>query len=213
MGLLEAVGGAVVGAASVLLFGKVQIDPPALLALGWSPPGLNTTALEALAAARLAGELSAEDFSAQKAVLLGVWSQDRPGGNASVETSAGTDGAAYTWEELSKHASAGDCWVAVHDEVYDLSCFFAGEPCYTHPGNEIVLPLCGGDATEAFDGAGHRKGIADRKGIGHVVLGSLPPSPSAGSCSPPFRKRHATNAHRILQEGWCVCAPFSEQLR
>ena len=68
-----------------------------------------------------------------------------------------------TGEEVGKHSTAEDCWVVVHNEVYDFSCFFAAEPCYTHPGgNDPILKYAGKDGTEGFIDAGHKPGIAQR---------------------------------------------------
>eukprot|EP01048_Picozoa_sp_COSAG05_P014411 COSAG05_NODE_1632_length_4371_cov_247.693820_2_plen_282_part_00 len=112
------------------------------------------TALFALAEAKQKGQLSEEEFSTQKAALLRVDGKIQDA-NSTAETASAT--AAYTWDELANHASAADCWVAVHGQVYDFTCFFLEkDPCYVHPGNEILLPLCGRDGTEAFDAAGHR---------------------------------------------------------
>ena len=58
-------------------------------------------------------------------------------GGASVELS---------WDEISRHCSADDCWVVIDSVVYDMTPFLA-----THPGGKL-LPLrwAGKDATEEY---------------------------------------------------------------
>eukprot|EP00976_Prorocentrum_cordatum_P076354 1182274-Prorocentrum_minimum.AAC.4 len=51
-----------------------------------------------------------------------------------------------TREKLSKHSHEGDCWIAVHGKVYNVTSFL-GE----HPGGaQLILEHAGKDATEAF---------------------------------------------------------------
>ena len=66
-------------------------------------------------------------------------------GGASVELS---------WDEISRHCSADDCWVVIDSVVYDMTPFLA-----THPGGKL-LPLrwAGKDATEEWNAIhGHKK--------------------------------------------------------
>ena len=42
MRLLDSVAGAVIGAAAVYYGAKVELDASALIAAGWSPPGLDS---------------------------------------------------------------------------------------------------------------------------------------------------------------------------
>ncbi|GAA5813212.1 hypothetical protein MFLAVUS_006686 [Mucor flavus] len=53
----------------------------------------------------------------------------------------------YTIEEVTKHQQADDCWIIVHDKIYDISPFLN-----EHPGGKKVLLKAGGtDATRQFD--------------------------------------------------------------
>ena len=67
--------------------------------------------------------------------------------------------------ELSKHNTKDDLWVAIHGNVYDLSEF-----AHEHPaGFQSIFDLAGTDGTEAFD-AVHNLGMLDdfeqdKKGI------------------------------------------------
>ncbi|AEJ61005.1 cytochrome b5 [Spirochaeta thermophila DSM 6578] len=52
----------------------------------------------------------------------------------------------YTMEEVARRAEAGECWMVIHDKVYDLTEFVA-----RHPGGKAILEGCGKDATELFE--------------------------------------------------------------
>ncbi len=63
--------------------------------------------------------------------------EDRPGAAGARTISA---------EELARHGSAGDCWLAVEGGVYDVSPYVS-----SHPAPERVLAdWCGKEATQAF---------------------------------------------------------------
>jgi len=52
-----------------------------------------------------------------------------------------------TWDELEKHNTAKDCWIAVRGKVYDVTSWVS-----RHPGGEDTLVLNGGrDATQIFE--------------------------------------------------------------
>ena len=48
--------------------------------------------------------------------------------------------------EVARHASAEDCWMAIHNQVYDLSAYLPDHP--SRP--DIILPWCGKEATNAY---------------------------------------------------------------
>jgi len=108
--------------------------------VGWSG-----AALLSLAEAKQKGQLSAEAFAEKKAALLQPQAPSLGNATAAVggaDVQGGDSGdqvAAYTWEQLAKHASASDCWVAVHGEVYDFTCFFAKEPVSHRIGAPLLV--------------------------------------------------------------------------
>ena len=59
-------------------------------------------------------------------------------------------------EELKKHNSAGDCWLAIEGKVYDVTSFIT-----SHPGGIAITLGCGKDATTLFrlrpNGTSHSK--------------------------------------------------------
>ena len=48
-------------------------------------------------------------------------------------------------EELAKHNSRDDCWIAIDGKVYDITSFI-----YQHPGGDAILKGCGKDATQLY---------------------------------------------------------------
>jgi len=52
-----------------------------------------------------------------------------------------------TWEELSKHNTEKDCWIAIRGKIYDVTSWLN-----KHPGGKDNLLLNGGrDATQLFE--------------------------------------------------------------
>jgi len=49
--------------------------------------------------------------------------------------------------EVYKHNMEKDCWVIIHDKVYDLTDFLKDHP----GGKQAILLFAGKDATEEFD--------------------------------------------------------------
>lgn len=52
-----------------------------------------------------------------------------------------------TYAEVQNHSSKDDCWVIIHDKVYDVTSFMAEHP----GGSGVILKYAGKDATKAFD--------------------------------------------------------------
>ena len=61
-----------------------------------------------------------------------------------------------TMNELEKHNSEEDCWIAINGKVYDLTDFAEEHPA----GPESIIQLAGQDGTEAFE-AVHSEGILE----------------------------------------------------
>ena len=53
--------------------------------------------------------------------------------------------------ELKENNNSKSCWLAIHNEVYDITKFLEDHP----GGEEVLLEQAGGFATEAFDDVGH----------------------------------------------------------
>lgn len=54
----------------------------------------------------------------------------------------------YTLEEISKHSSREDCWMAVEGKVYDVTKYIASG---MHKGKDAILMGCGKDATSIYN--------------------------------------------------------------
>ena len=81
--------------------------------------------------------------------------------------------------ELKQHSIASTLWLAVHGRVYDVTEFL-----HDHPGGQqALLQAAGGDATAAFDRAGHHPNYLKRFGPGLAYL----PSPSQTSRTPSLK--------------------------
>lgn len=52
--------------------------------------------------------------------------------------------------ELRRHARASDCWIVVRGAVYDVSTYLPRHPA----GEDLIIPWCGRDATQAFTDLG-----------------------------------------------------------
>lgn len=71
------------------------------------------------------------------------------------QASTTTPAAALTATEVARHTTENDCWVIVNNGIYDVTQYVP-----QHPGGKgKIVPLCGTDATSAFEGqhAGDRK--------------------------------------------------------
>lgn len=55
------------------------------------------------------------------------------------------------FEELKEHKDSKSLWMAIHDQVYDVTKFIEEHP----GGEEVLLEQGGGYATEAFEDVGH----------------------------------------------------------
>merc|ERR1712227_346500 len=60
-------------------------------------------------------------------------------------------GNVYSRKEVSAHCTEQDCWLIIHNQVYDVTSFLEEHP----GGKEVLLALAGSDATNAFEDVGH----------------------------------------------------------
>ncbi|KAM3172515.1 hypothetical protein ACTXT7_014356 [Hymenolepis weldensis] len=73
----------------------------------------------------------------------------------------------FTLEEVRKHKSENDCWIIIHDKVYDVSKFLN-----EHPGGDfVILENGGGYATEPFEDVCHSE--AARKQMENYCIGII----------------------------------------
>ncbi len=53
----------------------------------------------------------------------------------------------FSADEVSKHNSANDCWLVIHNKVYDVTKFISSHP----GGKKVIINLAGKDATNEFE--------------------------------------------------------------
>ncbi len=53
----------------------------------------------------------------------------------------------YALKDVASHNTAGDCWMAIHGKVYDVSTYLPNHP--SRP--EVIERWCGREASEAYD--------------------------------------------------------------
>ncbi|CEN62968.1 Putative FMN-dependent dehydrogenase [Aspergillus calidoustus] len=74
----------------------------------------------------------------------------------------------YRLSEIQAHRREGDCWIAIHGAVYDITTFLPAHP----GGKAILLKHAGSDATAAFD-AVHPIELLDEYLSAEQCLGKL----------------------------------------
>ncbi|XP_078439957.1 cytochrome b5 [Wolffia australiana] len=84
-----------------------------------------------------------------------------------------TDSKVHTFEEVSKHKDAKDCWLIIDGKVYDVTPFMDDHP----GGDEVLLAATGKDATNDFEDVGHSDAARDEMQkffIGHIDSSTVP---------------------------------------
>ncbi|KAF9136238.1 hypothetical protein BGW39_003683 [Mortierella sp. 14UC] len=79
--------------------------------------------------------------------------------------------------QVAAHSSENDCWVIIHDKVYDVTNFLNDHP----GGKKILLKNAGMDATKQFD-AFHNAGVLEKYGA--LCIGVIGEAPKVGGAAP-----------------------------
>eukprot|EP01110_Echinostelium_bisporum_P012352 TRINITY_DN687_c0_g1_i1.p1 TRINITY_DN687_c0_g1~~TRINITY_DN687_c0_g1_i1.p1 ORF type:complete len:184 (-),score=25.70 TRINITY_DN687_c0_g1_i1:41-592(-) len=56
----------------------------------------------------------------------------------------------FSLNEVSKHNTEDDCWIVIHNKVYNITQWID-----RHPGGDVILTKAGGDSTELFEEFSH----------------------------------------------------------
>lgn len=67
------------------------------------------------------------------------------------QSTMGEERKVFTLADVSKHNSAKDCWLVIHNKVYDVTKFLEDHP----GGDEVLISSTGKDASNDFDDIGH----------------------------------------------------------
>ncbi|CAH1109450.1 unnamed protein product [Psylliodes chrysocephalus] len=74
----------------------------------------------------------------------------------------------YSLAEVKKHNDNKSTWIAIHNEVYDVTAFLNEHP----GGEEVLLEQAGREASEAFEDVGHSsdaRELMNKYKIGEIV--------------------------------------------
>lgn len=86
--------------------------------------------------------------------LLVAEGQQTDGGNNEFGAGIGNGSDGISFSEVSQHSTPDDCWVVMHNGVYDMTAY-----ANRHPGGaRVVTNHCGTDATAAY-GRFHSQGL------------------------------------------------------
>ncbi|KAI8967865.1 acyl-CoA dehydrogenase/oxidase [Mycotypha africana] len=79
----------------------------------------------------------------------------------------------YTILDVAKHQQANDCWIILHDKIYDISQFLDDHP----GGKKVLLKAAGTDASKQFD-AFHSPAVLSKIAAKYLI-GEVGPSESS----------------------------------
>lgn len=104
----------------------------------------------------------------------------------------------FTMEEVAKHNKDGDAWIAVDNNVYDISKFLRSE---LHPGGNVIMTQAGKDATDIFH-AYHPQYVIKRM-LPKYKLGTVANPPPVPEILQDFRAlRKATEDAGLYDVTW-----------
>ena len=73
----------------------------------------------------------------------------------------------YSRESVVPHNKRDDCWVIINNKIINLTSVISYHP----GGDQPILSVCGRDATEDFEDAGHPKSAYTK--LDHLVVATL----------------------------------------
>lgn len=80
----------------------------------------------------------------------------------------------FTADEVAHHNRADDCWIIIHNKVYDVTNFLSEHP----GGRKVLLNVAGKDASSQFDNF-HKPDVLER--YKHLCIGVIGVAPKAAS--------------------------------
>ncbi|KAI5650623.1 hypothetical protein M9H77_36628 [Catharanthus roseus] len=82
----------------------------------------------------------------------------------------GGENKVYSYDEISLHSTAKDCWIVINAKIYDVTNFFDDHP----GGADVLLEAAGKDASEEFEAVGH--GSSARLMLDEYYVAEVDPS-------------------------------------
>ncbi len=79
--------------------------------------------------------------------------------NEAITNQIADTGISLTTDLVSKHNTRNDCWIIINSKAYAVSNYLTAHP----GGSSVIIPYCGGDATQAFatkNGRGNHSSFA-----------------------------------------------------
>lgn len=111
----------------------------------------------------------------------------------------------FSEEEVAQHNNKDNCWVVLHDKVYDLTTFLPD-----HPGGPMsILTFAGKDATTEFDMI-HPPGVIEKYAPNALIgdfAGKAAPPPSGGLAQP-LLGRAARWVPREHEPTWLIATGY-----
>ena len=99
----------------------------------------------------------------------------------------------YTAAQVEKHSTPEDCWLIVHEKVYDVTSFVP-----RHPGGNMIWVKAGGDCTQLFDSYHplRTQMVLDKYYIGELRREAGPGLPAVRRGRVLHQRRRADHGHR-----------------
>ena len=63
----------------------------------------------------------------------------------------------FSLSEVAKHDQRLDYWMAIHEQIYDLTTYLPQHPTALR----VILPSCGTEASQAYDTKNRSRGHTD----------------------------------------------------
>lgn len=99
--------------------------------------------------------------------------------------------------EVALHCTEKDCWVILHEKVYDVTSFLQDHP----GGKAVIFQFAGKDGTEEFAMV-HPRDIIEKMNLGHLQVGIIDKNDKAPTMSA------ATTTHSLPQASLSVNSSF-----
>ncbi|GAU28050.1 hypothetical protein TSUD_265080 [Trifolium subterraneum] len=79
----------------------------------------------------------------------------------------------FTLADVSQHNTSKDCWLVIHNKVYDVTKFLEDHP----GGDDVLISSTGKDASNDFDDIGHSTSavaMMDEFYVGDIDSSTIP---------------------------------------